>query len=283
MRPARRDGRFRDGRTGPGRQNRHRKGERPDIRRQRGRTDQGTERRQPGPSADGRGDARLRHPRIVLAAEHPDHPAARRAAGERGHAGSRHPSDIRQLPCRRERSPQLLFRSDRRLHPQLRRKRHAGILPPRYVDRAQPQQIFHRPALRRGQMDRRRVERHPPLYGREMERIPLRHRVLGNLERARSGSENVDGNARSVQRLLRYGGPGAEKAVPAPEVRRAGSLRFRRGDGESLRRELREARGSARLLFVPLLLSVRHRAAANGARRPAMARRERLSPIRKST
>lgn len=133
-----------------------------------------------------------------------------------GMAGGRHPPDIRQLPCRRERPAQLLFRPDRRLYPQLRRKRHAGILPPRHVDRAQPQQVFHRPALRRGQMDRRRVERHPPLYGREMERIPLRHRVLGNLERARSGPENVDGNARSVQRLLRYGGPGAEKAVPAP-------------------------------------------------------------------
>ena len=156
------------------------------------RKDQTGERRQPGPAARRRRDARMQPPRSVRRNAHPDHAAARRSAGESRHETGRSSADLRESRSGRGRSGQLLFRPDGRLYCELHRVRHGSLLPAGNLDRAQRQQIFRAPARRRAKMGRRRIERHPSLHGRKMERVPLRHPLLGDMERTRSGPENVE-------------------------------------------------------------------------------------------
>ena len=203
------------------------------------RKDQTGERRQPGPAARRRRDARMQPPRSVRRNAHPDHAAARRSAGESRHETGRSSADLRESRSGRGRSGQLLFRPDGRLYCELHRVRHGSLLPAGNLDRAQRQQIFRAPARRRAKMGRRRIERHPSLHGRKMERVPLRHPLLGDMERTRSGPENVDRDVAAVQRLLCAGGDRTEKTLPAPEIRRARALRLRRTGGQGFRRELR--------------------------------------------
>ena len=110
---------------------------------------------------------------------HPDHAATRRSAGESRHETGRSSADLRESRSGRGRSGQLLFRPDGRLYCELHRVRHGSLLPAGNLDRAQRQQIFRAPARRRAKMGRRRIERHPSLHGRKMERVPLRHPLLG--------------------------------------------------------------------------------------------------------
>ena len=184
------------------------------------RKDQTGERRQPGPAARRRRDARMQPPRSVRRNAHPDHAATRRSAGESRHETGRSSADLRESRSGRGRSGQLLFRPDGRLYCELHRVRHGSLLPAGNLDRAQRQQIFRAPARRRAKMGRRRIERHPSLHGRKMERVPLRHPLLGDMERTRSGPENVDRDVAAVQRLLCAGGDRTEKTLPAPEIRR---------------------------------------------------------------
>ena len=100
--------------------------------------------------------------------------------------------------------------------------RHEGLLPPGLQDRTRAQEIRHAAAPGFSEMGSDLRAYHPPLHPRLGRRLFLRHRLLGDLERARRRGgrrrpreKNLLGrHPGAILRIFRCGGPAFEALLP---------------------------------------------------------------------